>query len=304
MTGNLSDRRGSFLWYTFLHDPMAGVASGVIILFLLGAILAVWIAPQNPFDPASLNLMNSFYPPVWMEGGEVSHLLGTDDQGRDLFSAILYGTRISLMVGMGAVLFSVILGVSIGLAAGYAGGWTEALFMRAADVQLTVPAILIALMIDGFARVSLPLAVHEDVVLYVLIFSIGIADWPQYARVVRSTTLREKEAGYVAAARIIGVAPAIIVLRHILPNVINPVLVLATLGLALAVIAEATLSFLGVGMPATTPSLGTLIRIGNDYLFSGEWWIILFPSLTLVLLALSVNILGDWLRAALSPRLR
>jgi len=304
MTGNVPKRRGSFLWYNFCHDPMAVVSVGVLILLLFGAVLAVWIAPQNPFDPASLNLMNSFYPPVWMEGGQLSHVLGTDDQGRDLFSAILYGTRVSLIVGMGAVTLSVIVGVSIGLLAGYAGGWTEALLMRAADVQLTVPAILIALMIDGFARAALPSAVHEDIVLYVLIFSIGIADWPQYARVVRSATLRERVAGYVAAARVIGVAPAAIVLRHIVPNVITPVLVLAALGLALAVIAEATLSFLGVGMPATTPSLGTLIRVGNDYLFSGEWWIILFPSLTLVLLALSVNVLGDWMRAALSPRLR
>ena len=292
------------LWLSYRRTPTAMVASAVALVFGLGALLAPWIAPQDPFDPINLQLMNAFLPPAWADGGEAAFLLGTDDQGRDMLSAILYGSRISLSVGLAAVAFAAALGVTIGLIAGYVGGWLETLLMRLADVQLTIPALLIALMVDGFARAALPPEIHDSIALYMLIFAIGIADWPQYARVVRSATLVQKQSGYVAQARIIGASPPAIVFGHVLPNVMTSVLVLATLGLALAVIAEATLSFLGVGMPPTTPSLGTLIRIGNDFLFSGEWWITLFPSLALVCLALSVNLLGDWLRDALNPRLR
>ncbi len=292
------------LWLSYRDNPTAMVASCVTLLFLLGAALAPWLAPQDPFDPVNLQLINAFLPPVWSDGGEAGFFLGTDDQGRDIFSAILYGSRISLTVGLAAVAFAATIGVTIGLIAGYVGGWVETVLMRLADVQLTIPALLIALMVDGFARAALPPEIHDSIALYMLIFAIAIADWPQYARVVRSATLVQKQSGYVAQAKIIGVSPPAIVFGHVLPNVMTSVLVLATLGLALAVIAEATLSFLGVGMPPTTPSLGTLIRIGNDYLFSGEWWITLFPSLALVCLALSVNLLGDWLRDALNPRLR
>ncbi len=294
----------SALWRSFKRHPSAVVAAAIVAILMLGALFAPLLAPQNPFDPAALELANSLLPPVWSEGGDPRFLLGSDDQGRDLFSALLYGSRISLIVGLAAVAFSAVLGVAVGLIAGYAGGWCEAALMRLADVQLTFPAILIALMVDGFVRAALPADVHESVALYVLIFSIGIADWPQYARVVRAGTVVQKTLGYVAAARVMGVGPVRIVLGHILPNVLSAVFVLATLGFTSAIIAEATLSFLGVGMPPTSPSLGTLIRIGNDFLFSGEWWITLFPSLVLVSLALGVNVLGDWLRDALNPRLR
>ncbi len=300
----LTRTRQSDVVYSFLRSPLAISAAVVSVLLIVSAILAPLITPQDPFDPLSLNLMDAFTPPVWSEGGTMPFVLGTDDQGRDMFSAILYGMRISLTVGFAAVLFSIGLGVAIGLLSGYFGGFMAAVAMRLADVQLTIPAILIALMIDGLARAILPGGIQEDVAIYVLIIAIGIADWPQYARVVRGVTLVEREKEYVLAARLIRVPPITILIRHILPNVMGPVLVLGTLGLALAIIAEATLSFLGVGMPPTTPSLGTLIKTGNDFLFSGEWWITMFPALALVALVLSVNIIGDWLRDTLNPKLR
>ena len=305
MMGAPSRIWSSPLGYSFRHSPLAMVAGVVAAALILGAICAPLIASQNPFNPAELDLMNAFLPPAWDPAmGDAAFLLGSDDQGRDVFSAILYGLRISLIVGVAAVAFAAVIGVSLGIIAGYLGGWVETIIMRVADIQLTVPSILIALMVDGATRATLSPQRHDEIALYVLIFAIGIAEWPQYARVVRSQTLVTKTLGYVQAARLMGVSRLAIMLKHILPNVLVPVLVLGTLGLALAVIAEATLSFLGVGMPPTTPSLGTLIRIGNDFLFSGEWWITLFPSLALVLLVLSVNLLGDWLRDALNPKLR
>ncbi|WP_366555016.1 ABC transporter permease [Aquibaculum sediminis] len=294
----------SDLWYSFTRSPITMVSGLVVLLFFLGALFAPWIAPYNPFDPSSLNLMDGFTPPMGEAFSGNNYLLGTDDQGRDVLSAILYGARISLFVGFCAVLFAMILGISLGLLAGYKGGWLDSLIMRIADVQLSFPAILVALLIFGVARATLPRSFQEDMVIYVLIVAIGLSDWVQYARTVRGTTMVEKNKEYVQAARVIGVHPMLIMLRHVLPNVMGSVLVIATIGLALAIIAEATLSFLGVGVPPTTPSLGTLIRIGNDYLFSGEWWITLFPGLALILLALSVNLLGDWLRDALNPKLR
>ncbi len=292
------------LWPRFRRSKIAVGATMVTAIIVLGGLLAPLLASQNPFDPAALDLSNSLIPPLWRAGGDARFLLGSDDQGRDMLSALLYGSRISLIVGIASVIFAAVLGVAVGLVAGYRGGWLDTLAMRLADVQLTIPAILIALMVDGLARAALPPATHDAVAIYVLIFSIGIADWPQYARVVRAATAVQKTLGYVSAARVMGVPAPIIVLRHILPNVLTSVMVLATLGLALAIISEATLSFLGVGMPPTAPSLGTLIRIGNNFLFSGEWWITLFPSLTLIILALAVNMLGDWLRDALNPKLR
>ena len=271
------------------------------LLCIGGALLAPWIAPHNPFDLASLDLLDAFTPPAWQAGGKAAYLLGTDNQGRDVLSAILYGARISLAVGVAAVLFAMVLGVTLGLISGYVGGRLDALIMRIADVQLSFPAILIALLIDGIVRVALPNATFGNIALFVLIFAIGISGWVQYARTVRGSTLVEKNKEYVQAARVIGRHPAAIMLRHLLPNVMGPVLVIATLHIATAIITEATLSFLGVGMPPTTPSLGTLIRVGNDFLFSGEWWIALFPGVALVVLVLSVNMLGDWLRDALNP---
>ena len=294
----------SDLWHSFKRSPSTVVAATVTAIFFLAALLAPWIAPQNPFDPASLDLIDSFTPPVWVEDGVPKYLLGTDDQGRDILSTLIYGARISLIVGFAAVLLSAVMGVFLGVLSGYVGGWIETIVMRTADVQLTVPGILIALMIDGVSRAALPSSLHEEIAIYVVILAIGLSDWPQYARVSRGATLVEKNKEYVQAAHVIGVHPLVIMIRHIMPNVMGPVLVLATIGLALAVIAEATLSFLGVGVPPTTPSLGTLIRIGNNFLFSGEWWITLFPCVALVLLVLSVNLLGDWLRDALNPKLR
>jgi peptide/nickel transport system permease protein len=291
--------------WSFRHSPVAIVATIVALIIILGAVFAPWIAPYDPFDSASLNLMDGFTPP-----GEPNqftgnvYLMGTDNQGRDIFSTILYGARISLFVGFAAVALGMFLGIGLGLLAGWRGGWVDSFLMRIADVQLSFPSILIALLIFGIARGFIPPSMREEVAIWVLIVSIGLSDWVQFARVVRGATMVEKSKEYVQAARVIGVHPARIVVKHILPNVMGPVLVIATIGLALAIIAEATLSFLGVGVPPTQPSLGTLIRIGQQYLFSGEWWIILFPSIALLLLALSVNLLGDWLRDALNPRLR
>jgi len=268
-------------------------------------VFANFIAPTNPFDPASLNLMNGFTAPLEPIAftGEV-FLMGTDDQGRDLFSAILFGLRVSLFVGLMAVALATGIGVFLGLLAGYIGGWLDSLIMRLADIQMTFPSILIAMLIYGVARGVLPPELRDEMAISVLILSIGLSEWVSIARTVRSSTLVEKEKEYVAAARLIGLNHFRIMLRHILPNVLSPVLVIATITLALAIIAEATLSFLGVGAPPTKPSLGTLIRVGQDFLFSGEWWILLFPAITLLLLALSVNLFGDWLRDTLNPRLK
>jgi len=295
---------GSDLFYSFTRSPLTVVATVITLVYFIAAGFAHWLAPHNPFDPATLDLMDAFTPPAWSADGNAAFLLGTDDQGRDILSTIMYGTRISLVVGFAAILFAVILGCALGVISGYVGGWFDAAIMRLADIQLTLPGILVALMVNGVARTALPREFQQDLAIYVLIFAIGISDWPQFARVTRGSTLVEKNKEYVAAAQVIGIHPLKIMLRHVLPNVMGPVLVLATIGLALAIIAEATLSFLGVGVPPTTPSLGTLIRIGNDFLFSGEWWITLFPSLALVILVLAVNLLGDWLRDALNPKLR
>jgi len=290
--------------YSFLRSPVTIVAALVALVLIGAAAAAPLISPTNPFALETLDLMAAFTPPVWMEDGSAAFLLGTDDQGRDLLSAILYGMRISLFVGAASVVFAMVLGVGLGLLAGYAGGWVDALIMRVADVQLSFPAILIALLVDGVARGVLPREVHHDVALWVIIFAIGVSGWVQYARTVRGSTMVEKNREYVMAAHIMGLHPVLIAVRHVLPNVMGPVLVIATIHLAIAVITEATLSFLGVGLPPTEPSLGTLIRIGNDFLFSGEWWITIFPGVALVLLVLSVNLLGDWLRDALNPKLR
>jgi peptide/nickel transport system permease protein len=291
--------------YSFRRSPVAMAAALVTALLVLAAVFAPWVATTNPFDPSSLNLMNGFSAPGVPNAftGE-TFLLGTDDQGRDVYSTILYGLRISLFVGFMAVLFAMVLGVTLGLVAGYVGGWTETIIMRVADVQLTFPSILVALLIFGIARGIIPIEYRDQVAIWVLILAIGLSDWVQFARVVRGATLVEKNKEYVQAAQLIGRSSTAIMARHILPNVLSPVLVIATISLALAIIAEATLSFLGVGAPPTQPSLGTLIRIGQDFLFSGEWWILFFPACTLLALALSVNLLGDWLRDALNPRLR
>ena len=293
----------SDIGHSFRASPTAWVAALIALVCVGAAAFAPWVAPHNPFDLATLELSNARLPPVWSTDGQWRFPLGTDDQGRDILSALIYGTRMSLAVGLASVLLSVLAGVSLGLLAGYLGGWVDALLMRLCDVMLSFPAILVALLIAGVGRALFPNA-HESLAFGVLILSIALTGWVQYARTVRGSTLVERQKEYVQAARVIGVAPLRIMKRHVLPNVMGPVLVLATIQVATAIITEATLSVLGVGAPPTSPSLGTLIRVGNDYLFSGEWWITIFPGLMLVLIALSVNLLGDWLRDALNPRLR
>jgi peptide/nickel transport system permease protein len=300
-------RRGFFdsdLWWSFRHSPVTVIAAVVALAIVGGAVFAPWVAPHDPFDLASLSLLDASNPPAWLDGGSWSFPLGTDNQGRDVLSAILYGTRLSLLVGVFAVAMAMLLGVTLGLIAGWKGGLTETIIMRVADVKLSFPAILIALLIDGVARGVLPRDAQAEIAPYVLIAAIALSFWVQYARTVRGMTLVERNKEYIQAARVIGVRPARIVFAHLLPNVLGPVLIIATLNLALAILTEATLSFLGVGLPPTQPSLGTLIRVGNDYLLSGDWWISIFPGIVLALLILSVNLLGDWLRDALNPKLR
>ncbi len=290
-------------WWAFRRSPVVMAAAIVLVLLVGGAVLAPLIAPQNPFDMGNVDLMDSLTPPVWEDGGSARFLLGTDDQGRDMLSAILYGARISLAVGFASVAFAMILGIGLGLLAGWRGGAVDAVLMRIADVQLSFPAILIALLVDGLARGLLPREAHGDLAIYVMVFAIGISGWVQYARTVRASVMVEKRKEYILAARVMGLRGTRLVMRHVLPNVLGPTLVIATIHLAFAVIVESTLSFLGVGVPPTTPSLGTLIRIGNEYLFSGEWWVTIFPGLALILLVLSVNLIGDWLRDVFNPRL-
>jgi peptide/nickel transport system permease protein len=295
----------SDLWHSFRNAPVAQGAAVVALLMIFASALAPWVAPFNPFDLATLDLNDALAPPAWLEAGSIRYLLGTDDQGRDVLSTILYGSRISLLVGFGSVILATILGVGLGLLSGYVGGRLDAFIMRVADVQLSFPAILIALLIDGVARA---VVAHDGqdstMAILVLIGSISLANWVSYARTVRGSTLVEKNKEYVQAARVIGVPRWTIMLRHVLPNVTGPVLVIATINVATAIITEATLSFLGVGVPPTTPSLGTMINTGNNFLYSGEWWLVIFPGAALVLLCMSVNLLGDWLRDALNPKLQ
>ena len=303
-SGWLARALDSDVWASFKSSKVAMVAGFVTLVLVLLALFAPVISPQDPFDPAQLELINARLPPYWLAEGQWPFLLGTDDQGRDILSAILYGLRVSLAVGLLGVVFAAALGIMAGLVAGYIGGTLDALIMRIADVQLTFPAILIALLVDGMVKSVMGAQLTTTVILGVLVFSIGLSFWVQYARTVRGSVLVERNKDYVQAGRLIGLSSPTIMTRHVLPNVIGPVFAIATINVALAVITEATLSFLGSGMPDTQPSLGTLIRIGNRYLFSGEWWIAAFPGATLVILVLAINLLGDWLRDALNPRLQ
>jgi peptide/nickel transport system permease protein len=300
----LSDLRDSDMWQSFVASRLAVAAALVTALLFGAALLAPLIAPHDPYDLKSLELMDADRPPAWEQGGDARFLLGTDDQGRDILSTIMYGMRSSLVIGFCSVLLAVAIGLSLGLWAGYAGGRVDAAIMRVADVQLTFPAILTALLIDGVALAVFKRYTFEGGKFWILVMAIGLSYWVQYARTVRGVTLVERDKEYVQAARLIGIGSWKIMFQHILPNVLSPVLVLATINLALAIITEATLSFLGVGLPPTEPSLGTMIQIGNKYLFSGSWWMVVFPGLTLALLVVAVNLLGDWLRDALNPRLR
>ncbi len=294
----------SDIFFSFRRSPLVVTAAVITVIIIFSALFAPWIAPHNPFDLRTLNLLDAFTPPAFEDKGNPSYLLGTDDQGRDVLSAIIFGSRMSLLVGLIATLLAMVLGVSLGLISGYAGGKIDAFIMRVADIQLSFPAILIALLVDGLARAALPKELHDQLAVYVLIVAIAGAGWVRYARTVRGSTLVERQKEYVQAARVIGRHPLSIMFTHVLPNALGPVLVLVTLHIGEAIITEATLSFLGVGVPPTQPSLGTLIRIGNDFLFSGEWWITVFPGAALVILVLAINVLGDWLRDALNPKLR
>ena len=290
--------------YSFFNSKIAIISSSIFLIIFLCSFLAEIVAPYDPFDPLNISLMDAFIPPVWSEGGNANFFLGTEQQGRDMFSTMIYGSRISLIVGFSSIIFAMILGVSLGITAGYIGGRYETIVMRLTDVQLTIPSILMALLVDGIARAIISKSMHDEMAIYVLIFAIGISEWPQFARVTRASTLVEKNKEYISASKIIGLSNILIMFKHILPNILRPILVIATIGLALEIITESTLSFIGVGIPPTTPSLGTLIRFGNNFLFSGEWWITFFPAIFLVVLALSINLLGDWMRDALNPKLK
>jgi peptide/nickel transport system permease protein len=294
----------SDIWWSFKSSTLTVVAAVVTLFIIVAAFLSPLLAPHTPFDPATLSLSDGLKPPGWLADGDWSFVLGTDDQGRDVLSSIMYGTRLSLIVGLTSIIVAMVLGIALGLISGYVGGATDAIIMRVADVQLTFPAILVALLIDGIVRGLITVQRHDEIAIFVIVGAIGLSFWVQYARTVRGSVLVEKNKEYVQAARVIGLSPVLIMVRHVLPNVTGPVLVIATLNLGLAIISEATLSFLGVGLPSTQPSLGTLIRLGNELLQSGEWWITLFPGVTLAALVLAVNLLGDWLRDALNPKLR
>ena len=290
--------------YSFVKSKIAVISTIVFLTILICSTFAELIAPYNPFDPVNVSLLDAFTPPVWIDGGSTNFVLGTDQQGRDMLSTMIYGSRISLIVAFASILFAMLLGTFLGVTSGFFGGRYEIIVMRFTDVQLTIPSILMALLVDGIARGFISKSLHNDMAIYVLIFAIGISEWPQFARVTRAATLVEKNKEYILASKIIGLSNFLIMFKHILPNILRPILVIATIGLALAIITESTLSFLGVGVPPTTPSLGTLIRFGNDFLFSGEWWITFFPAIFLVVLALSINLLGDWMRDALNPKLK
>lgn len=294
----------SDLGFKFRTSPLALLSTLTALTLIIAAVFAPFIAPHDPTDLASLSLMDSLKPPIGMPGADWSNMLGTDNQGRDVLSAIMFGMRISLVVGILSILFAIVVGIGVGLLAGYAGGLVDTVLMRVADVQLTFPFILTALLVDGVITAAMPRTMRDSLQIYVIIFAIGISLWPAFARTVRGSTLVERNKDYVMAARVIGVPSWRIMLSHVLPNVIGPVMVIGTLGLGSAIIAEATLSFLGVGLPSTQPSLGTLIRFGDDFLFSGQWWVTVFPGVTLILMVLAINLLGDWLRDALNPRLR
>ncbi len=290
--------------YSFVTTPAAWFSAVVLVVLVAAALLAPWLSSVNPFDLGSLDVTDAHLPPAWTEEGDARFWLGTDDQGRDLLSAILYGLRLSLSISLVSVALSIVIGVGLGVTAGFAGGWIDTVLMRVCDVMLSFPAILVALLVDGILRSAFPGAAHESVAYFVLIFAITLSGWVPYARTVRGLTLVEKGKEFVMAAELIGEKKLTVMRRHILPNVLGPVFVLAAVNVATAVMTEATLSFLGVGVPPTTPSLGTLIRIGNDYLFSGEWWICIFPGIVLIAVVLAVNLLGDWLRDAVNPGLQ
>ncbi len=300
--------RWSRLWesnigYSFRRNPVAVVSLLVFLVIAIAAILSPLIAPFDPYDPAQIDIMNSEYPPIWVSGSDPQFIFGTDDQGRDLWSTILYGTRLSLMIGLCAVLLQAFLGISIGLIAGYIGGRLDSLLMRLADIQLSFSTLMVAIIFLAVTQAMFGSETFNRYAVYFLIAVIGVAEWPQYARTVRATVLAEKKKEYVHSARVLGFGPMRIMVRHILPNSLSPIFVISTVQVANAIISEASLSFLGLGMPPSQPSLGSLISSGFDYIFSGSWWITAIPGIVLVVLVLVINLLGDWMRDVLNPKL-
>ncbi|MBS3848713.1 ABC transporter permease [Devosia sp. BSSL-BM10] len=290
--------------YLFLRNPMAIIAAVLTVLIVAGAALAPWLVTTDPYDLASFSLIDGLLPPTWQDGGTARFVLGTDDQGRDMVSAILYGARLSLFIGFTAMALAAIIGVSVGLAAGYFGGRFDAVVMRIADIQLALPAILTALLVDGVSRGLLPREQHDDLRVFVIVLAIALSLWVNFARTARASTFVERNKDYVSAAVIMGQHPLRVMFVQILPNIVGPLLVIMTVDLAAAILLEATLSFLGIGLPTDSPSLGTLIRIGMQFMLSGEWWILWTPTIFLVALVISINVLGDFLRDVFNPRLR
>lgn len=295
--------KSSYFLYSFRRDPVAVISFAILLLLILLSFSAPLIAPYDPYDTASIDIMDAEIPPAWLEEGNTAYLLGTDIQGRDLLSTIMYGMRVSVLIGCGAVILQAVIGIFIGLISGYAGGRLDAFLMRVADVQLSFSTMMVAILISAIFQVAFGVGKFEEMAVPLLVVIIGLAEWPQYARTVRASVLGEKKKEYVEAARVIGFGPLRIMFRHILPNTLSPVLVISTVQVANAVMSEAALSFLGLGMPVTKPSLGSLINSGFEYIFSGSWWITFFPGLLLVIFVLVINLLGDWLRDVLNPKL-
>jgi peptide/nickel transport system permease protein len=289
---------------TFAVDrPGSAVAGALLAMIAIASFAAPLIAPQNPFDLASFDVLDADFPPFWMEGSDARFLLGTDSQGRDLLSAILYGTRISLTVGVLAVIIQAAIGVPLGLLGGYVGGRVDGFIARVGDVQLSLSTLILAIIALALVRAGLGGETLGNLAVPLLVLVIGLAEWPYFARTARAATLVEAAKDHVRAAKALGAGDAIVVRRHILPNILSPLIVVATTQVANAIMAEAALSFLGLGLPITQPSLGTLIRSGYDLIFAGIWWVTVLPGLTLVGVLLAVNVLGDALRDAIDPRL-
>lgn len=293
----------SDFWYYFKRDKVAIASFAVFCLLILAAVFAPWLAQDNPYDLASIDIMDSELPPMWIEGGESRFWLGTDEQGRGIYSTILYGLRTSLLIGIGAVLLQMVIGIIVGLLAAWYGGWLDNVLMRIADVQLSFSTLMIAIIISAIIKAVYGAEFFAANAVLILILIIGISEWPQYARTIRASALAEKSREYVEAAQVMGFGAPRIMFRHILPNCLTPILVISTVQIANAIMSEAALSFLGLGMPPEQPSLGSLISNGFNLLLSGAWWISLFPGLVLVVLTLVVNLLGDWLRDVFNPKL-
>ncbi len=293
----------SYLLYSFKRDPIAILSFSILVVLVIISILAPVIAPYNAYDTTTFDIMDAETPPSWMEGGSEMFMLGTDIQGRDLLSTMIFGLRVSLLIGVGAVLFQALIGILVGLISGFFGGKLDSFLMRLADIQFSIPYLIVAIFAMAIFKVAFGIGLYEDLAELLLIIIIGLSQWPHYARTVRASVLGEKNKEYVEAARVIGINRRQIMFRHVLPNTMTPVLVISTIQVANAIMSEAALSFLGLGMPITKPSLGSLIRAGFEYIFSGSWWITLFPGVLLVIVILVIILLGDWLRDVLNPKL-